>query len=152
MDTSTHPSIHHYNHINHHNMHVALHLLAAAGFYCYCESSRSPRFDSSFAFPKPKPKMRRRRGHMTVVLFCTFLVFLGREGCKGRSNQAEDITGNIAIKNHRIGELVSLVYVDPCEASRGDGRLMMRLFRLWNTLIPRIISNVQHRHTALLVA
>ena len=71
--------------------------------------------------------MRRRRGHMTVVLFCTFLVFLGREGCKERSNQAEDITGNIAIKNHRLGELVSLVYVDPCEASRGDGRSKMRL-------------------------
>lgn len=145
-DTSTlHPSIQH-----HHNHHVALHL-AAVGSYYHCESSRSPRLYWSPAVPKPVPKMRRRRGHMTVVLFCTSLVFLGREGCKGRSNQAEEITGNIAIKNHRPGELVSLVYVDPCVASWGDGRSKMRLSRLWNTLIPRTISNVQYRNTALLV-
>lgn len=89
---------------------------------------------------------------MTVVLFCTSLVSLGREECKGRSNQAEDITGNIAINNHRLGELASLGYVDPCVTSWGDGRSKMRLSRLWNPLIPRPISIMQHRNTALLVA
>lgn len=63
----------------------------------------------------------------------------------GRSNQAEDITGNIAIKNHRLGELASSVYIDPYVTLRGDGWSKMRLSRLWNTLIPRTISNMRGR-------
>lgn len=132
----THRHIHP-SYYNHHDMHATLHLLAAAGSCCHCESSMPSRSYPSCAITKPTPKMRRRRGHMTVVLFCTSIVSLGQEECKGRSNQAEEITGNIAIKNHRPGELVSLVYVDPCVASWGDGRSKMRLSRLWNTLIPR---------------
>jgi hypothetical protein len=68
----------------------------------------------------------------------------------GRSNQAEDITGNIAIKNHKPGELVSLVYIDPCVTSRGDGWSKMRLSRLWDTLIPRTISDVHHGRAHLI--